>query len=102
MKNLKLYDLFYCEIIQEVKMQILKLVAFNIRELFIDCVMKVKETSLFQESLREDLLKDIFNCNFRKILGFISSYECLIVSIGQSLFVEISIQNVLPCVWREV
>lgn len=81
---------------------ILKLVAFNFNELFIDCIMEVKETSLFQESLYEDMLKDIFNCNFRKILKFFSSYECLIVSIVQSLYLEISIQNILPCVWREI
>lgn len=76
--------------------EILTLVAFNVNELFIDCVMKVKDTSLFQESLHEDMLKDIFNCNFRKILKFISSYECLTVPIVQSLYLEISIKHILP------
>lgn len=48
--------------------------------------MKVKETYLFQESLHEDPLEDIFIHNFRKILKFFSSYGYLAVSIAQSLF----------------
>lgn len=65
---------------------ILKLVAFNFNEWFIDRIMKVKETYLFQESLHEDPLEDIFIHNFRKILKFFSSYGYLAVSIAQSLF----------------
>lgn len=49
--------------------------------------MKVKEASLFQESLHDDMLNDTFNHNFRRILKFFSSFECLTV-----LFCNLSVR----------